>query len=96
MSTDGSPSPPGPDSALPSVAVRVLAFVAVFIGGAAGATIGYAFATIQCGTAGGCSTSRGLFLWLGSLAGALGVAVVATLTLRAFGEWRSVRNGPTP
>lgn len=86
-----APEPRGPESALPSVAIRVLAFVAVFVGGAGGATIGYSFATLQCATDGGCTTSRGLFLWLGSLAGALGVAVVAAITLRAYGEWRSIR-----
>jgi hypothetical protein len=62
----------------------------VFLGGLAGAIIGYSFATLQCATD-GCTTSRGLFLWLGSLVGALGAAVVAMLTLRALGEWRTIR-----
>lgn len=92
MGDDRAATPNGPDSALPSVAVRVAAFVAVFVGGAGGAAIGYAFATLQCATNGACQTSRGLFLWLGSLVGSLGVAVVASLTLRAFGEWRSIRS----
>jgi hypothetical protein len=68
----------------------VLAFVGVFVGGLGGAIIGYSFATLQC-TAGACSLSRGLFLWVGSLVGALGAAVVAVITLRALGEWRSIR-----
>jgi ABC-type Co2+ transport system permease subunit len=63
----------------------------VFVGGIAGAIIGYSFATIQCATD-QCQLSRGLFLWLGSLAGAVGAAVVAMLTLRALGEWRSLRD----
>ena len=87
-----------PDSALPSVAARVVAFASVFVGGAGGATIGYSFATLQC-RHGGCDISRGLFLWIGSLIGALGLAVVATLTLRALGEWRSIQardGGPQP
>ena len=70
---------------------RVVAFVGVFVGGLAGAIVGYSFATLQCDD-GSCTTSRGLFLWLGSLAGALGAAVVAMITLRALGEWRSIRD----
>ena len=70
---------------------RVLAFGGVFVGGLGGAIVGYSFATLQCATD-GCTMSRGLFLWLGSLAGALGAAVVAMLTLRALGEWRSIRD----
>jgi hypothetical protein len=82
----------GPDTALPSVAARVGAFVAVFVGGAAGAVIGESFASLQC-SSGSCDLSRGLWLWVGSIVGALGVAVVAVLTLRALGEWRTIRAG---
>jgi hypothetical protein len=73
------------------VTARVLAFAGVFLGGLAGAVIGYSFATLQC-SGGSCELSRGLFLWLGSLAGALGAAIVAMLTLRALGEWRTIRD----
>jgi hypothetical protein len=73
------------------VRARVLAFVGVFVGGLAGAIVGYAFATLQC-SGGGCTLSRGLFLWLGSLAGSLGAATVGVITLRAFGEWRTFRD----
>ncbi len=96
--SDPDPTPPpeaGPDSALPSVAARVGAFVAIFVGGAAGALIGESFAQLQC-TKGSCELSRGLWLWGGSIVGALGVAVVATLTLRALGEWSSIRAGGAP
>ena len=62
----------------------------MFVGGLGGAIVGYSFATLQCAT-NGCTLSRGLFLWVGSLAGALGAAAVATLALRSLGEWRSVR-----
>jgi hypothetical protein len=89
------PTEPGPDSALPSVGARVGAFVAIFVGGAAGALIGVSFAQLQCGK-GSCDLSRGLWLWGGSIVGALGVAVVATLTLRALGEWNSIRAGDEP
>jgi ABC-type Co2+ transport system permease subunit len=78
--------PSTPDSALPSVTARVLAFASICLGGLAGGVIGYAFATLQC-TEGGCTLSRGLFLWIGSLVGALGTAVIAVLSLRALGEW---------
>jgi hypothetical protein len=88
---DPTPPPdPGPDSALPSVGARVGAFVAIFVGGAAGALIGVSFAELQC-SKGSCDLSRGLWLWGGSIVGALGVAIVATLTLRALGEWNSIR-----
>jgi hypothetical protein len=72
------------------VGARVLAFLAVFAGGAAGGLIGYAF-----GDLGGFSgAGAGAVTLLGALVGAGGVAVVAVLTLRAFGEWRSIRDQP--
>lgn len=80
----------GPESQLPSVAARVLAFLAVFIGGAAGGLIGYAFADLG-GFAG---AGAGAVTFLSALLGAGGVAVVAVLTLRAFGEWRTIRERP--
>ena len=83
-------SPAGPDSALPSVAARVLAFLSVLVGGAAGGFIGYAFATL--GDYRGAAV--GLLLLAGALMGAGGVAVVAVLTLRALGEWTSIRDDP--
>lgn len=66
---------------------RVLAFVAIAIGGAAGGLIGYAFA--ELGGFGGAAT--GAVTLLSALGGAGGVAVVAVLTLRAFGEWTTIR-----
>ena len=77
-----------PDSALPSVAARVTAFVSILLGGVGGAIIGYSFSHLQCHH-GGCVGRDGITMVLGSLAGALGVAVIAVLTLRAIGEWRS-------
>lgn len=76
-----------PDSALPSVLARVLAFGSILVGGLAGGFIGYTFAEL-----GGTSTSMsGLVTFLGAVVGAGGVAVVAVLTLRALGEWRTIR-----
>ena len=83
---------PGPDSALPSVAARAVAFLAIFVGGAAGALIGRSFATLSCD--GACALRQGLWLWGGSLIGAAGVAVIASLTLRAVAEW-AARTDPT-
>ncbi len=88
MSETPSSPDPGPESALPSVGARVTAFVAILVGGAAGGLIGISFADLQC-TEGSCDLSRGLWLWGCSILGAIGVAVVAVLTLRALGEWNT-------
>ncbi len=77
----------GPESELPSVGARVLAFLAILVGGAAGGMIGYAFAELG----GFEGVGAGAVTLLAALVGAGGVAVVAVLTLRAHGEWRSIR-----
>lgn len=81
----------GPATALPSVMARVLAFVCVLVGGAAGGFIGYAF-----GSLGGFgSVATGILTLLVGLGCAGGVAVIAVLTLRALGEWNTIREqGP--
>ncbi len=66
---------------------RVLAFVSVLLGGAASGLIGYAFADI----AGLEGAAVGALTLVAALIGAGGVAVVAVLTLRAFGEWETIR-----
>jgi len=80
-----------PQTALPPVAARVLAFLSVFIGAAAGGFIGYAF-----GELGGFgSVATGFLTLLVGLGFAGGVAVIAVLTLRALGEWQTIRRqGP--
>lgn len=82
-------------SALPSVGARVLAFVAILLGGAAGAFIGYAFVDLQC-EGDDCGLQAGIGLLVGGVLAAGGTAVVAVLTLRAMGEWRTIqaRGGP--
>jgi hypothetical protein len=69
----------------------VLAFVSVLLGGACGGFIGYAF-----GTLGGFSDiATGVIAMVVGLGLAGGVAVVAVLTLRALGEWETIRaQGP--
>jgi len=83
--------PNGPESALPPVGARVLAFVAILLGGACGGVIGAAVVNIQC--SGDCTTPSSLAGLFGAILGALGVAVVAVLALRAMGEWRTIHHG---
>jgi hypothetical protein len=95
MADDRSPAtPPPPEggdyapTALPSTLARVLAFVSILLAGACGGIIGYAFVDLQCD--GDCTAQRGIGAVTGAVIGAVGVAVVATLALRAMGEWRVV------
>jgi hypothetical protein len=90
MSTPPEPSDYSPTS-LPPTGARVLAFVAILIGGACGGLIGYGFADLQC--SGDCGTVTGGAGVLGAVIGAVGVGVVAILALRAMGEW-SARQRP--
>jgi hypothetical protein len=105
--TDRSPEQvarPYAPTALPPVAARVLAFLAIVVSGLCGAVIGYAVTDLQCGPderpaaeAGadgaaedddGCGVAAGLGAVGGAVLGGGGVAVVAVLVLRAMAEWR--------
>lgn len=77
-----------PLSAIPPVAARVVAFVAILLGGVAGGLIGYALVDLQCD--GECSLARGLGLLVGAVVCAGGMAIVGVLALRAMGEWREI------
>jgi hypothetical protein len=77
-------------SALPSIQARALAFVAILVAGLCGALIGYGFVGVQCH--GQCATPKGLGALTGGALAAAGVAVVAVLTLRAMGEWRTIKD----
>jgi hypothetical protein len=81
---------PQPDSlsALPSTTARVLAFVAILMGGLAGGFIGFALVDVQC--TGDCGLPLSLGIFLGSTISAGGTAIVAVLGLRALGEWREI------
>ena len=84
------PPPQPPESryaptALPSTGARVLAFVAILVGGLCGGLIGYAFVDLQC--TGDCGLLAGAMGLLGAAIGAVGVGIVAVLALRAMGEW---------
>jgi hypothetical protein len=83
--------PDGPVSALPPVGARVLAFVAILVGGACGGLIGAGVVDVQC--TGDCTTPASVGALTGAITGALGVAVVAVLALRAMGEWRTIEHG---
>ncbi|MGH9274231.1 MAG: hypothetical protein ACRDZU_06245 [Acidimicrobiales bacterium] len=90
---DQPPSMESPDyapSSLPSTGARILAFVAILVGGLCGGLIGYGFTDLQC--ADDCSGLAGGMGLLGAVLGAVGVGVVAVLALRAMGEWRSVQH----
>ena len=73
-------------SALPSVGVRIAAFVAICLSGVAGALIGASLVSIQC--EGDCGLPVGIGLLIGAVVAAAGMAVVAVLVMRAIGEWR--------
>ena len=92
-SMDAAPEPAsgpgGPPSALPSAPARVLAFAAILLAGVCGALIGFALVRVQCH--GNCSTPKGLGALVGGVIAAGGVAVVAVLTLRAMGEWHTIK-----
>jgi hypothetical protein len=77
-----------PLSAIPPVAARAIAFVAILLGGLAGAVIGFTLVELQCD--GDCSLPKGLGLLAGAVACAGGMAIVAVLALRAMGEWREI------
>ncbi|MYB73836.1 MAG: hypothetical protein F4X68_07745 [Acidimicrobiia bacterium] len=63
-----------------------MAFASILVGGLCGGLIGFAFIDLQC--EGNCALWTGLGALIGAVAGAVGLAVVAILTLRAMEEWR--------
>ena len=77
-------------TSLPSLGARILAFVAILLGGLFGGLIGYGFADLQC--ADGCAARAGGYGVLGAVIGAIGVGIVAVLALRALGEWRTIQH----
>jgi hypothetical protein len=75
---------------MPSLGARILAFLAILLGGLCGGLIGYGFTDLQC--ADGCTGLAGGVGVLGAVIGAVGVGVVAVLALRAMGEWRTIQH----
>ena len=76
-------------TALPSRRARLVAFIAIVVGGMCGALIGYSFVKLSCH--GPCETASGVGALAGALAAAGGIAVVSVLALRAMGEWRRIK-----
>ena len=98
-------SRPGPaaraytPTALPPVTARILAFLAIVVGGVCGGLIAYAVTDLQCGSGqeaadDTCTAIAGGAGLVGATACALGVAVVAVLVLRAMAEWRKELDQP--
>ena len=99
MSESARPYSP---TALPPVTARILAFVAILVGGLCGGLIGWSVTDLQCGpprpssstTSATTSEHRDCTAWdgLGGVAGAGvgagGTGVVSVLVLRAMSEWR--------
>lgn len=77
-------------TALPSVGARVFAFICIAVAGAAGAIIGYAFVDLQC--RGNCTIQTGLATFVGGAGAAIGTSVVVVLTMRAMGEWKTIKS----
>ena len=67
---------------------RVIAFCSILLGGLAGGLLGYGLVDAQC--TGACSVQTGSGMFMCSLIGAGGTAIVAVLVLRAHGEWRDI------
>ncbi len=79
---------PQPIDADPPASARVFAFAAILVGGLLGALIGFGVGDLLGGT----ENWSAVGALLGGLTGAVGVAVVANLTLRAMNEWRAVQH----
>ena len=90
MSTSSGSGPDRALSALPSVGVRVGAFVAILLSGLAGGLIGYSLVSLQCD--GDCGLPVGIGLLVGAVVAAGGMAIVAVLVMRAIGEWREIED----
>ena len=94
-------APPAPpiEQAVAPRAARILAFAAILVGGACGGLIGWALVRIQTtdrAHAAHNTLGQGFGLLVGAVLGALGVAVVAVLVLRAMQEWRTIQVSGDP
>ncbi|MCB1284453.1 MAG: hypothetical protein M9952_06715 [Microthrixaceae bacterium] len=76
-----------PESALPSVRARAIAFASVLLCGLLGGAVGVWFMDTQCSDE--CTVPTGIAMWVGTVILALGAAVVAVLSLRTLAEWKS-------
>ena len=86
--------PPNPSdsklpSAAPSTSARLLALLAIGVGGISGGIVGYAVTDLQC--AAGCPTSAALIGLISAVITAAGISIVTVLALRAMSEWQGYR-----
>ncbi|MGH1488248.1 MAG: hypothetical protein ACRBK7_02450 [Acidimicrobiales bacterium] len=79
---------PKPIDAAPPASARLLAFALILVGGLLGGLVGYGVGDLMGRTANWSAVGA----FGGGLTGAIGVAVVANLTLRAMNEWRAVEH----
>lgn len=80
-------APADPESALPSVRARVVAFASILAAGGLGGAVAYWFVELQCDDT--CTVGAGFAMMGGTLAFAVGAAIVAVLSLRALAEWNA-------
>ncbi len=78
-----------PDAS-PPVWARVAAVSSIIIAGICGGLIGWSVVDLQCDPGGDCSTNAALIGVASALICAIGVSVVAVLTLRAMAEWKAI------
>jgi hypothetical protein len=79
---------PEPLAADPPPVARWGAFVLILVGGALGGLVGYGVGDVMYDD----STWAAVGALIGGLTGAIGVGVVANLTLRAMNEWEAVKH----
>lgn len=79
---------PAPIDAAPAPPARWLAFVGVLVGGLLGGLVGYGIGDILYPDSAGAA----LGALAGGLTGAIGVGVLANLTLRAMNEWTTANH----
>lgn len=72
-----------PESALPSVRARVIAFTSILVIGGLGGASGYWFGQVTDES----TVVSGFLMLAGTLVFALGTAAVSVISLRALAEW---------
>ncbi len=80
---------PQPIRAAPPPAARWFAFASILLGGGLGAAVGFGVGDVM---GAGSSNWIAVGSLIGAITGAVGVGVVANLTLRAMNEWKAVEH----
>ena len=78
----------------PGKAAFIIAYGLTVLSGVLGAVIGFGVVGVQCDVvrSNDCGTSQAVGALIGGGFGAIGVGIVAVLTLRAMAEWRRPRS----